>query len=149
MSAPQAGEYDDDYATCADTHAAFRAYHAAADPADVTHTLGMLATTTQTAEPRIAGRTTAKPALWMLASQNEVVSRDLRRHLDWLIERLKGREQQLESLRRSGWRTDIGCFWVSATGHGGPIISIEEQRSMGALGLAVSFDIYFFGEARV
>ncbi len=37
---------------------------------------------------------------------------------------------------------DIFCYWLSADGHGGPILSPAMMRRLGQLELEVGFDIY-------
>jgi hypothetical protein len=37
---------------------------------------------------------------------------------------------------------DVFCFWLSAQGQGGPILSPEIMKRFGELGLEVGFDVY-------
>ena len=36
----------------------------------------------------------------------------------------------------------ISCYWVSAFGHGGPVLSPDIMKRLAAFGLGVSFDFY-------
>jgi hypothetical protein len=37
---------------------------------------------------------------------------------------------------------DVFCCWLSAEGHGGPMLSPEIMKGFGGLGLEVGFDVY-------
>jgi hypothetical protein len=91
----------------------------------------------------------AKPAQingWFLTSKFAVVSRDTRRHLDWLLDHLAGREDALKLLQSEGCRMDICCFWASASGHGGPTLSPHQLKRLAALDLEIWFDVYLSSE---
>ena len=71
-----------------------------------------------------------------------VESRDVRRHLDWLLSRIDPRADAIHSLRSDGCRMDVSCFWVSASGHGGPSVLPAQMGPLARLGLELWFDIY-------
>ena len=139
-----------DYATCEETYVTLRIYPGEVEPADVTRAMNLTPTRQQRrGEPdpseRLPDRT-FKLHGWFLSSQGQVASTDSQLHLDWLLQKLSGREKTLEQLRRSGAETDVACFWVSAGGHGGPTLSPERAGQLARYGLTLWFDIYF-GEA--
>jgi hypothetical protein len=143
---PDENAYDDDYPTCARTYATLRIYHKDLDPESITLNLGIQPTRVQvkgrpvtdsigmTFNPPIGG--------WFLSSKGQVASKDVRRHLDWLLAKLEGRDDALRSLREGGHRIDVTCYWLSAEGHGGPILSPAIMRRFGELEIQVSFDVY-------
>ena len=139
-------DYDDDYATCAKTYAGLRIYHDDLDPERITGLLGI-----EPSQIQIRGRvyTTSigqefTPQLggWFLSTKGIIASRDVRRHVAWILDRFAGKDQILRSLQAEGYRMDIFCYWLSADGHGGPILSPEIMRRLGELELEVGFDIY-------
>ena len=139
-----------DYATCEETYVTLRIYPGEIDPEEVTRILNLTPTGQQrrgAANPskRLPDRT-FKLHGWFLSSEGQVESTDSELHLDWLFQKLSGREDALERLRRSGAETDVACFWVSANGHGGPTLSPERAGQLERYGLTLWFDIYF-GEA--
>lgn len=129
--------YDDDYATCKATSASLRLYHTANDPREVSEALALHPTRSRRAAE--AGH----PSAWLLSSEDAVSSLDIRRHMDWLLATVGGTGPALEALRQRGWSTDVGCYWVSASGHGGPMLTAGELSILGELGLPLSFDLYF------
>ncbi len=120
---------DDDYPTSARTYATLRIYDKDLDPDLVTRTLGI--------EPicvQIKGQTTtgrygvvriATIGGWFLSTEGQVDSRDVRRHLFWLLDKLLDTDTAIQALRAGGHRMDVFCFWRSAEGHGGPTLSPE------------------------
>jgi hypothetical protein len=121
-------DYDDDYATCEEAYASFRIYHDALDLEGVTRDLCIQPTDT------FEGG-------WILGTEGAISSRDIRRHLDWLIAQLEPRQQVIENLRAAGCQMDVFCYW-RWTGQGGPTISPRNMAGMGKLGLELGFDIY-------
>lgn len=133
--------YLDDYPTCARTYATLCVYPADQDVARVSRALGILPS-------RITEPSSERPAVksgWFLSSRGVVASRDLRRHLDWLVGEVSPRAQQIEELRRSGARAVVSCYWLSAYGHGGPTISVSQMKMLAELGLDLELDFYSAG----
>jgi hypothetical protein len=82
---------------------------------------------------------------WFLTTEGAVASRDVCRHLDWLLDRLVGRGEALRQLQEQGCRLDLSCSWVSASGHGGPTLYAATLTHLAELGIEVGFDVYFDG----
>ena len=144
--------YDDLYETCERTCAKLLIYPGEQSPDTITECLGIVPTqVNRKGEKRISQRTgrshIVKMNGWFLFSEEHVVSKDLRRHLDWLIERLgPAREPLLALQETTNVVMTISCVWWSAHGHGGPTLWPQQMRAMADLGLECSFDVYFFGE---
>lgn len=134
--------YSDDYPTCEETYATLRIYPGEFDPDEVTRRLGIDPTEVQRVGER-HGRTTRKTNGWFLRSQDRVESRDARRHIDWLLDQLEPAANALSELRASGAEVDISCYWLSASGHGGPSVSPRQTKRLSALDLDCWFDVYF------
>ncbi len=83
---------------------------------------------------------------WFLSTRGRVRSRDLRRHIDWLLDQIEGKAAESRALRNEEGRIRISCYWASRFGEGGPTISPDQMRRLGALNLELSFDIYFVDE---
>ena len=140
--------YDDGFAACARTHATLRVHAGDLDPDEVTRALGVEPDRVQRrGEP--ADRRGLRRVLlngWFLSTKGKVESRDVRRHVDWLLDRLgDDAPAKLEHVRAAGARADVACDWVSATGSGGPILSPAQLRRLADLGLEVWFDVAFGG----
>lgn len=138
-------DYDDGYPTCAETHVVLRIYPGDLDPTTVTERLGI--------EPsKVQRRGVVRPIMgvpkqaplngWFLDSEGHIESRDTRRHIDWLLDRVEGKAAALEALVESGARVDICCPWVSRSGHGGPCLSPAQLRRLADLGIEFWFDLY-------
>ena len=127
-------QYDDNYATCERTYATFRIY--GIPPHQVTEALRVQPTEMQTASGP------ARPDAWVLSSKTAVESRDVRRHIDWCLDQLGSKGEALARLRADGARMDIFCYWLSASGHGGPTIAPAQAAKLAALDLDCGFDVY-------
>jgi len=140
--------YNHDYATCVDTYATLCIYHDDLNPDAITKALGLEPSSSHrrgdVRNPKrpIPHRTGA----WLLSTEGAVTSRDVRFHIDWLLERLQSKQTALSRLKTDGYQLVISCYWLSARGHGGPMIDPEAMRSIGELGLQLSFDVYFHGD---
>lgn len=77
-----------------------------------------------------------------LSTKDVIASKDVRRHVDWILVRLDGKDDALRSLRAEGHRMDVFCYWLSASGHGGPMLSPAIMRRLGQLEIEIGFDIY-------
>ena len=142
--------YDDEYPTCDETHVSLRIYSEETPPASITERLGVEPTSIQhkgqVRNPEGRRPVVLKHHGWFLESENHVTSKDVRRHLDWLLDRMDERAEPLAALMQEGARADIACFWMSASGHGGPTLSPSQMKRMAALGVDCWFDVYFGGE---
>jgi hypothetical protein len=83
---------------------------------------------------------------WFLSSKGKIKSRDSRRHIDWILDKIEPVAEIIQELQRKGSKIDIMCFWGSASGNGGPVISPEQMARLVKMNLAVWWDVYFEGE---
>lgn len=138
QNSPTTSDYDDEYATCAATYATLRIYTGELDPSTVTRALGL-----KPNQVLIKGEQSARLNGWLLSSQNLVKSRDVRRHVDWLLQQVS--ESRLELIKSQSeaeiWM-DVFCYWRSMDGHGGPSLSSKQMRTLAELNLNIGFDCY-------
>lgn len=138
--------YNDEYSTCAKTYATFRIYPGDMDPAAVTERLGIEPTSWQR-KGELADAPFGRPKMvsinaWFLGSRGVVESMDVRRHLDWLLDVLTPKAEAIRALYQAGCKMDIFCYWLSRSGHGGPIISPVQMARFAELNLELGFDFY-------
>ena len=143
--------YNDAYETCERVAVQLLIYPGDLHPDRITKWLQVAPSQTQILGQQIAnslGRTrTVGLNGWFLSSENEVQSMDLRRHLDWLVERLRGCHESLERLQAEpGVKMGVKCIWWSAHGQGGPTLWPEQMQGLADLNLECSFDIGFYGD---
>lgn len=138
--------YDDDYASCRKTFATLCLYHPVNDPSTVAEQLGLTPTRSFRQGDVRNARSTVHPTYpvsgWFFSTEESIKSRDLRRHLDYILGRLAHRGPQLSVLRTQGWTTAVNCFWSSIQGHGGPTVSPVQMAGLVALDLELSLDLY-------
>jgi hypothetical protein len=138
----------DGYPTCSECYAQLLIYPGAMHPDDVSKLLGLEPTQKNIAGTVVTnsrGKTREiKLSGWFLSSEQYVQSKDLREHIDWLLEKIKPLKKELIKLQNiDGITLGIDCVWRSAVGHGGPTLWPEQMRSISDLDLECSFDIYF------
>jgi hypothetical protein len=134
--------YDDDYPTCKATYATLRIYHDDLEPEVVSSRLAITASKSQKKGQSIGTNRIAPVGGWFLTSENHVNSKDVRRHVDWILTQLAGKEDQFLKLQDEGYETDIFCYWLSASGHGGPELDPELMQRLVSLRLIIGFDVY-------
>ena len=126
--------YDDNYPTCEETFATLRFYNGTESPEVITNTLGIKPTKSQsTEEKKLSG--------WFLRSKNNVDSKDVRRHIDWILDQISELESEVIQLQTDGWHADINCYWVSI-GHGGPVLDPSQMERLSKFKLTCGFDVY-------
>ncbi len=140
---------NDNYPTCERTSVELRVYPGEMAPLHVTEQLQIPATTMFTkgeSKTNSIGRTRiVKKNVWILSSEESVVSKDCRRHLCWLLDLLEPVQEKLCELQRSADLTMyVSCVWWSAHGDGGPTLSPDQMARLAALNLELGFEISFY-----
>jgi hypothetical protein len=139
---------DDTYETCVRAVAMLRVYRV--DPDEVTCRLGLTPTYSgRKGEVKMndSGRTRTMPQdVWLLSSEGAVQSKDIRRHLDWLLAKLLPVKDALLELQGvPGVAMNVECIWWS-TGDGGPVLWPEQMRGLSELNLECGFELSFWDE---
>lgn len=135
--------YDDDYATCKSTFATLRIFSDVVLPTDITTRLQLDPTECFKKGDAMGSRGTSRKFNgWFLSSESFVNSRDTRRHIDWILAKIKTKTTEILTLHTDGAEIDISCAWVS-TGQGGPVISPPQMSLLSALNIEVWWDVYF------
>jgi hypothetical protein len=135
-------EYSDDYPTCKAIYASLLIYHEDLDPEHISRRLSLTPSAAFVKGHSIGTTESAPRGGWFLSTKGVVTSKDARRHVDWLLDRLEGRESELAVLRERGYEMSISCYWLSVEGHGGPTLSPPQMRRLSALELEIWFDMY-------
>lgn len=130
--------YNDTYETCYETFATLSIYTKETLPEIVTTLLEI------TPSKIIVKGQTRKNCVnaWFLYSEKNVDSKDLRRHIDWLLEKIYPKKGLINILIEKGFRVEISCFWSSNQGHGGPILWPTQLQKIADLNLELNFDFY-------
>lgn len=134
-------EYNDDYPTCSSTFATLCIYPGIVSVDEVTMRLALAPSSSQAEETRPPG-VKDRPAAWFLTSKGVVESKDIRRHLDWILNQLADKSRVFDALRDDGALACISCYWATAVGHGGPSLWPTQMAILASLGLEISFDFY-------
>jgi uncharacterized protein DUF4279 len=142
---------DPDYDTCEETRAKLLIYPTDLLHEQVTKLIGIQPTQAHNkgdCHKSSYGKISVAPlTLWCLSSEGIISSRDLRDHLNWLLDRVEPAKSELFRLRsehRGSMRFD--CIWWSKFGQGGPTLWPEQMRRIADLDIECGFDISFFGE---
>ena len=135
--------YDDKYESCEETYATLRIFPKEISPEEVTNRLSLSPTSVQRkGEVRKSGYV-VKLDGWFLESENAVQSKDVQRHIVWIVNQILPKKDALLELQGTGCDMNIFCYWSSAGGQGGPTLSPSTMRNLADLRLEVSFDCYF------
>jgi len=79
---------------------------------------------------------------WFLSTEGILESRDARRHLDWIIEKVKEKKVGFQEFHTRGYLVDMCIRWNSKSGHGGPTLSPKQMSILADLEVELWFDIY-------
>jgi hypothetical protein len=145
MTTEPSTDYDDEDDSCSQTFCTLRLFSAIIAPDQISAALQVEPTSSHCAGELVSPRGTARRTEhdWQLSTESFVSSRDLRRHVDWLLARLFAAESAFHELRANGLAVDIFVYWRSARGQGGPLLSVPQLKGLAKLELECVFDIYF------
>jgi hypothetical protein len=136
-------QYDDDFPTCEETHAVLRIFSNEIQPDAITTLLNIMPS-----ESFAKGDTQGDKGVvrkfnsWFLSSEKIIISKDTRRHIDWLVSKIGDKLIELNELKSKNAEIDISCLWISC-GQGGPVLSPPQMKELGRLNLDVWWDVYF------
>jgi len=136
--------YDENYGTCAYTHAWLRVMHETVAPDEVTAILGVAPTDVQRrgdAKKGKPGKFLSKGG-WFLSTKGVVESKDARHHLDWILQKISDKTAAFAQFHERGYLVDLCVRWDSLSGHGGPTIGPGQMKALSDLEIELWFDIY-------
>jgi hypothetical protein len=136
--------YNDEYETCNTTYVTLRVYSDSLSPQEITSYLEIVPSEVieKNIEKDILTNKRISHNAWFLTSENNINSKDCRRHLDYLLDMLLPVKKRLNMLESQGAKIDISCFWLSESGQGGPTLSAPQFSKLAELGIELWFDIY-------
>ena len=134
--------YQDDYPTCEETYATLRIYHDELDPEQISKALSLTPSDAQRKGDALSSGRVLPTGGWFLSSKDRVTSKDIRRHIVWILDQLDANKEALSLLQNQHYEMNIFCFWASASGHGGPQLDHEIMKRLASLRLDVGFDLY-------
>lgn len=93
---------------------------------------------------RVPERVHRQPTgVWLISSKDSLESTSVERHLLFLLDLLESRLTDVGAVRSEADLTaDFFCYWVSATGNGGPAIPPPTLSRVPALDASLEFDFY-------
>ena len=143
-----ANEYNDDYPTCARTLAELIISGDALDLEGVTRSLGIVPSDQRKkGEQKVNSLGLVREApytMWILSSEGQVASLDLRRHLDFILLQLDGKAAELAAIReQSNAAAYVRCIWW-ARAQGGPMLSPKQMSALARFDLQVWFEFADF-----
>jgi hypothetical protein len=139
--------YDDSYPTCSRTWATlFIFLPDTTSPDALTANLGVQPSKIHVKGEVYKGKVRKWPTVWFIESTGKVESKDVRRHIDWLLEKVEHKAEVFHQLQADGAEIYLSCFWGSAVGHGGPMLDPKLLKRIVLLNIGIAFDIYFEGD---
>jgi Domain of unknown function (DUF4279) len=136
------GGYDDSYPTCDETYVTLCMYPKEVDPREISKWLGLEPSSIQICGETKIGSRAVQINAWFLSSKGKVNSKDSRRHLDWVLDQIGGKDKVLNAILEKGTKANLCCFWRTKHGHGSPVQSPDQMRKIGKLGLELWYDFY-------
>jgi hypothetical protein len=136
---------------CEYTHASFRLGGDGLVTADVETRTGLTGDFSAEKDQlrKSAGRAIRQPkGVWYISSKDRVGSTNLERHILYLLEILEPvKRQLLDVVHEQSLSADFYCYWVSATGQGGPEVTAETLGRISDLDATLGFEFHGpFGE---
>lgn len=136
--------YNEDYPTCEYTHAWLRVMDESLDPNEITEMLSVEPSYVQFKGdlPKPDSKHPLKKSGWFLSTEDILSSKDSRHHLDWILEKVAGKQKEFSTLHKRGYLIDLCVRWDSKLGHGGPTLTPDEMKIVSELEIELWFDVY-------
>ncbi len=119
-------------------------YHDDLDPEEVGRLLGSSPTgLRRKGHPaREGGRFLARTGAWFLESEAAVGSNSFEEHIQWLLDRLEGKDEEIVRLRSQGYKVEVSCFWQHV--QLGPVLMLSPavMKRLAELELLIWIDAY-------
>lgn len=140
-------DYNDAYPTCSRTHATLCIFLPdTISPGELTEKIGIPPSKARVKGEVYRGKVREWPTSWFLESAGKVESKDVRRHIEWILEQIESKTEIIKQLQDEGAQIHFSCFWASAAGHGGPKLDPDILKRLALLSIGIAFDIYFDGD---
>jgi len=140
--------YNHRYPSCTRTYVTLAVYSKTLAAKSLTKALGVRPSRTTRAGQPMPSIGTPRLATWngwFLSSQRKCLSRDLRAHLDFVLDQIAPAKHALELLFDEGCEAHLSVFWESAAGNGGPLLDRRILGRLAECSLELHFDIWFSG----
>lgn len=144
---------DRDFIPCDYTYVSLLIYCGDTSPDTISKMLGLQPTEACDKGEIVTSKTTGRSRtnkfnIWILCSENKEDSRDVRHHLDWLLERLVSRSKALHKIQAiNGIEMSVRCVWWHKCGkRGGPVLWPRQMQILSALNLELVYSFYFCDE---
>src|SRR3974390_2933822 len=136
-------EYNDQYPTCAETYSTLRIFSDKIPPDEITRILGIEPTRAFSKGDAYSRRKLERKSNgWFYSTKELSKSKDTRKHIDFILAAIDGKEDAIRSLCNQGCKIDLCSYWVS-TGQGGPWLVPCQMLKLGNLGIEIWWDVYF------
>jgi hypothetical protein len=146
MSETPHTDYDDSYATCVRTYSTLRIFSDDLAPEEITDLLHIQPTRAfRKGDIHNHGKLQRRTNGWFYCTKNLSDSKDGRRHLDIILVALEGKLDAVKVLQARGCKIDIISYWMSV-GQGGPWLMPQQMLKLGALDIAIWWDLNFADE---
>lgn len=91
---------------------------------------------------REGGRRIAQTSKWFFTSKGCVASKDFEDHIEWLLDRLVGKDEAVRRLRGEGYTLEVSCYWLHA--ELGSILTLRPpvMKRLVELDLSIWIDAY-------
>lgn len=138
--------YNHRFPSCSRTYVTLAVYSKEIDLDRISTELGVPPTDTQLAGramSSIGPTRLAKCNGWFFSSQERSKSRDVRAHIDFVLDAVAPAISALRRLARTTCEVRLYCYWESAAGNGGPILDQRVISRLAQLPAEFHFDIWF------
>jgi len=132
--------------SCVETYATLRVFSASLSPEVIGDRLGIQASEIRRINPESRYKHERESNFWAWRTDGKIDSNENLLHIGAILDVLKDKAPQLESLRAAGCQIDISNYWVSS-GQGGPFLEAATIHTLSSLGLEIWWDVYFRSES--
>ena len=105
------------YALCEHTYSTLSIVSETIGPGKISEMLSISPTSSKVRGELFKGIEVKKNG-WYLSTEAELSSTNTCDHIDWLLDKLKNKEDIVKALQLKGCRVAIGYFWLSKNGRG-------------------------------
>ena len=135
--------YIHDYPSCSCTYVTLCIYHKTADPKEISVILNLVPDRLFKVGEFLGSGKISNISGWFLSTEDICLSKDFRSHVDWILDKLSNKINELKTLLERGYQIRFFCFWKSVSGNGGPMLDNEFIKRLSGFPIDLEFDIWF------
>lgn len=80
--------------------------------------------------------------VWLFSSTEQLKTSNADVHIQWVLEKLKGKLNHIRDFQNEGYRTEVICYWQAQCFNTCPALSSETVKALARFGVDFWFEVF-------